>query len=415
METTQAPEAATAQPTETPETKPQTETTTTTKPKEKSEGGKDVGERIHRLLAKEKEPGFDKHSDEDLDFLENEYYSGKNKPSKPVSAEADEPDEGEKTEGDQPEDDQDQKEEKEPKAKISKEIEDAMKEVGAKTPEELPGKIKELRKQLSGKDAQAVATLTKQIKAEQALMEDVRKGVPEALDHLKKVYGLELVAAGTRPQQAQQQAQTQTEALPFTPEDDALVGGALSRMYNLLQQSQKTVGGLQETFQQQQERVQKEAATTRAQADTIDEIWTVSQGIPGVKDIPNLRSLVNDWVKSGNEDPRLAPLSELFEIATKEGVSLTVAAKLKKAEDAERLIAEAETRGREAAYKHKPNPSLSGITGGKGETTTYTEEQYQEMAQDHRKIPEDWFDDNDNLIESKIPRKARRFFGFAPA
>ncbi len=88
---------------------------------------------------------------------------------------------------------------------------------------------------------------------------------------------------------------------------------------------------------------------------------------------------------------------------------------MRKADDADRLIAEAEARGRAAAYKHQPNPSLSGLTGGKGETTTYTEEQFQEMANDHKKIPDDWFDGEDRLIESRIPKRARKLFGFAAA
>lgn len=413
MEITQAPEAATAQPTETPDTNPQIETGKQTQPDgKKSTGGKDVGERIHRLLEKEKEPGY-QHSDEDLDFLENEYYSGKNKPTKPLSVEKEEPDEG-SPESELEGDDKDPEEKpKEEKAKLPKEVEDAMKEVGAKDPSELPGKIKELRKQLSGKDAQAVATLTKQINAEKMLMEDVAKGVPEAIDHFRKVYGLEVVRPGQHPpaQQVQNPQQPSADTLPFTPEDDALVGGALSRMYAMVQASQKTLGGIQETFQQQQERIQSEAAKAQARNETIDQLTVISQGYPELKSIPNIRALLNEWA-DGTQDPRLEPLNELFEIAQREGVSLIHAAKIKRAEEADRLIAEAEARGRESAYKHKPNPSLSGLTGGKGETIHYTEEQINEMVNDHTKHPEDWYDENDNLIPSRIPKRWRSKFGF---
>jgi hypothetical protein len=78
-------------------------------------------------------------------------------------------------------------------------------------------------------------------------------------------------------------------------------------------------------------------------------------------------------------------------------------------------VAEAEQRGRKSAYSHKPNPSLSGSQGGKGEGTNYknlTDSQIDAMAEDWKLMPPDWFDKEGNPDQTKIPKRAHRIFGF---
>jgi hypothetical protein len=128
------------------------ETVTETVISQPDGGEKQETSQIDNLVKKGEENPDYVYTDEELDLLEKTDFGEKTKLAE----------ESEETDGDETEESEDEpKEKKGPK--VDPEIEEAMKEVGAKDPKELAEKIKDLRKALSGKDAQAVAKLNKNV------------------------------------------------------------------------------------------------------------------------------------------------------------------------------------------------------------------------------------------------------------
>lgn len=437
-----APETASAQP-----TAPDTETTQSPDQSEgKAQAEKPAGEskpidtpdnreKLRLILRREKEDPNVKFSDAELDLLDA-HYAGKIQPSKrtkpqspkaeetPISAPKDENPDGEEKDAPDPdaEEESAQEEEEEGAGKPDPDAEALMKEVGAKSLKDAVAKVKELRSKLGGKDAQAVANLTRQVQSEQALWQDVAKGVPAAIAHAERAYGIKVgPAAGyTSPASPAPSApsgqgggrQYIDETLFIDPESAKIANDVLRSRDAELDELKSRI----RDFDEERNRNRKDTALTSAKMAVIDEMVTVAQRIDTLKAVPNLREAISSWYEKGAPDPRLEVFNELFEIAEKEGCNLVAAATIKRGLDAERLIAEAEERGRKAAYGHKPNPSLSGSQGGRNEQGNYspiTDAQIEAMIEDHTKIPQDWFDDKDNLVKSKIPKRAWAAFGLA--
>ena len=425
--------------------------------KSQPKGGLPVAEKaetLRKMLKREKEDPNVQFSDAELDIYD-EYAAGKLKPAKarkgapkavtaPVDEEAAEPAEPEETPASEPKDEpeaeevdetEDSGDDDEESEQSDPEAEALLKEVGAKSMKEALAKIKELRQKVGGRDSQQVAKLEKQLRdahgAEKRLWEDVAKGVPEALAHAERVYGVKLGQQQQQQQQqqsahasaAQQQAQQQrtdasTDDFQFVDEKEAL-DEASARIYNAslrkLKSEIDSIKSVAGEFAAEKDRNRKEAANQSAQGAVVDEMVEVAQGLEGLKGLPNLREAIDAWYK-GKSDARMNTFNELFDIAMAEGTNLKAAAHIKRGRDADKLIAEAEQRGRKAAYGHKPNPSLSGQQGGKGEKTTYqnlSDAQIEAMSEDHRLIPDDWYDAKDNPVQNKIPKRAWKIFGFA--
>ena len=293
-----------------------------------------------------------------------------------------------------------------------------MKEVGAKKPEEILAKVKDLRRTLGGKDAQKVAELTRQVQNEQALWQDVAKGVPAALAHAERVYGFK--PAPVAPAQSPNApAKAGEKGGRSYISEDAFIEPESAKMVNdILRQRDAEIDELREAakaFNEERARTQRDGAMTAAKAAVVDEMVTVAQRMEPLKAIPNLREAIADWYDKGKPDTRLEVFNELFEIAQKENCTITAAATIKRGLEADRLVAEAEERGRKSAYGHKPNPSLSGSQGGRNEQGNYSplsNEQIEAMGEDHRLMPADWFDKDERPVKSKIPKKAWGLFGF---
>ena len=402
----------------------------------------DNREKLRLILRREKEDPNVRFTDAELD-LYDAYTAGKIQPAKrtkpqspkaeetPISApkeekpegeEAETPEkpEGEDGEGDEADPDPDDDEGSQP----DPDAEALMKEVGAKSLKEAAQKVKELRSKLGGADAQAVATLRKQVSNEQALWQDVAKGVPAAIAHAERVYGIKVgpanAGAGAAPASPAPAAssgqkggrQYIDENLFIDPESAKIANDVLRSRDAELDELR---GQLKEVFEER-DRGRRDNAVNTARMAVVDEMVTVAQRIDALKAVPNLREAIAQWYDKGTPDPRMEVFNELFQIAEKEGCNLLAAATIKRGLDADRLVAEAEERGRKAAYGHKPNPSLSGSQGGRNEQGNYTQltdAQIEAMVDDHRLIPPDWFDDKDNLVKAKIPKRAWAAFGFA--
>lgn len=377
---------------------------------------------LKKILEKEKNDPDVKFTDKELDILD-EHYAGKLKPAKTKPQEKpiedDEPDENpvsEPMEEDAPE--QNDEDEDDDAEAPDPDAESLMKEVGAKNLKEALAKVKDLRKQLGGKDAQAVARLTKEkdelVNSASKLWSDVKDGRPDALAFVEKNFGFKAVPIGQQPSRT-----TPTNHDPdspfidpeqfIDPESAELVNSAFMRM----KQELDTLKSVANEFQSEKENLRQSAAKQTAELAVVDEMVQVAQRMDGLKSIPNLREAINAFYK-GAADKRLEPFNELFQIAEKEGCNLQAAFAIKRGMEADRLIAEAEERGKKAAYAHKPNPSLSGTQGGKGESTyqPLSDQQIEAMAEDHTLMPDDWFDKDENPIQSKIPKKAWGLFGF---
>lgn len=391
---------------------------------EKTGGNKP--ETLRKLLRREKDNPNVKFTDSELDILD-EHYAGKLKPaSKPANPKAEEVSKPADEDGeDAPEESETEREApEETKApEIPAEIESLMKEVGAKSPKEILAKVKALKSLTGSKDAQAVAQLTKEksdlVSGAARLWGDVKAGNPEALAFVEKTFGFKAVPIGQQAPPAQAQAQPQGRSyidpkLFIDPE-------SAEQANSVLKQRDQELDDLKSKFQMfDQERQQNRQITAlqQAQGHVVDEMVEVAQGIDSLKSIPGLREAIKAW-HEGKSDARMESFNELFGIvdeAAKQGQSINLkqAQLIQRGRDAERLIAEAEERGRKAAYGHKPNPSLSGQQGGKGEANyqPLTDAQVEAMEADggHRLMPDDWFDNNGKPDKTKIPKKAWRIF-----
>ncbi len=305
-----------------------------------------------------------------------------------------------------------------PEIKADDPIQKAMKDLGAKTPDEIPSKISELRKALSGKDAQAVAALTKEIEGykakEQAFtgttrfIEDLKAGKPGALEYLQKELGVKLPST------------TQSDK-PFTEEDDILVGGALSRQWQREQDLLKKFEGLESKLTEGEKRTQQQQTEARAKSQIVDEILSVAELIPQLKSLPNLRNRIIDF-QAGKEDQDLqtiADLSDMVISANKDKglvLDLETAFYAHKGRNMAAEIAAAEERGRKEAYNHKPNKSLSSVANEETQPETFTNSQYEAMGLPYGnpnriEIPDKWYTKGD-LDPSKMPAEARKVFGY---
>ncbi len=297
-----------------------------------------------------------------------------------------------------------------------------LKDVGAKSIEEVPQKIADLRKALSGKDAQAVASLTKEIEGykakEQAfngatkLFADAKAGVPAALSYLQKELGIKL-PSGSPP-----------SGKPFTEEADLLTDGALSRAWEREQALEQKLNQFESKLTEGEKRVQQEQLQQRTESQVVDEALAVSQLFPELKELPNLRNRIIDFQK-GKDDPGLAPLAEVFDYVVQQnkekGLMLDpeTAFYAIRGKNMDALLAAEREAGRKEAYNHKPNKSLSSVTTEDPQTpNNITDEQLEKMGMPggFELIPKEWYSNNDpvngRLVKSQMPPKAWPHFGF---
>lgn len=345
-------------------------------------------------------------TDADLDFLEKHDFGAK--PPKEDAKESKEP----------PEEGDPEEPKEEEASKPDPALAEALKEVGAKDAKELADKIKGLKKQLTGKDAQTatrlvkdVETLSTKIKNETALYAAVKAGDPQAIAHFEKAYGIKVA----RGEQAQAKPTDTTGLIPRDAFIDPESADLVNTVVGTLRDELKSVKD------QLAERSRKEteaSAKTEATRAAVDEMVTVSglKGMEEIAGIPNLRKAVEEWY-AGKDDPRFEVFQDVMNLAnerTQKGLptDLEAAWAILYARGADLKIAKAKQEGRAEAYNQKPSKTLSGIQGkGNQEYQHHTDAQLKEMSEDLRKAPEDWFDKETDLpLKSKIPKRAHKYF-----
>jgi len=168
------------------------------------------------------------------------------------------------------------------------------------------------------------------------------------------------------------------------------------------------------TIEREYETRTKETFAKQAVMSVVDEMAQIAQRIPALKAITGFREAAQA-VLDGKADPRLDVFQDLFDIAKEEGCTLRAAYDIKRGRDSDRELAVAKEQGRKEAYNVKPNPSLSGQTGNKGEDSyqPVTDAMLEQLETDPKSHPESWYDKNDELIKSKVPKRAWKVMGLA--
>lgn len=375
---------------------------------------------LKELLKREKEDANVSFNDAELDVLD-EHYAKQDAGKKPKA----------KTEPEAPEIDEEDTEvapKSKEKAEVEEEPEESepdegdddakaiLKEVGAKSLKEVTAKIKELRKGLSGKDAQAVAKITKErddlANSGRSLWTALAKGDAKAMEFAEKQFGVKF--AGSQPQQVQQSKTSEGDEYVspdqfIDPESAKLVNAAFKRMEDRIKATEGKFG----TIEQERDRHAQENTHKEATRSVASEMVTIAERIPELKSIPGLREAVQN-VLDGKPDPRLDVFNELFDIAKEENCSLRAAFDIKRGRNTDRIEAEAIQKGLKQAYSQKPNPSLSGQTGGKGEASyqPVTPSLLEKWESDHNSHPESWYSKDGDILQNKVPKSAWKIFGF---
>jgi hypothetical protein len=366
-------------------------------------------DRLPELLAKEKTD--EELSDEELDILDN-YHDGKLKLPGESKKEA-EPKVNKKTE------EKAEKEEEDPEPDKSSLDLQIMKEVGAKDKSEVAEKIKGLRQAISGKLEKAPEfqqvkadnkTLTDKINSEAQLMLDVKNGVPAAIEHLSKVYGLDLTAKGATPAKSENEIDS-SELIKREDYVDEEVYNSVKKGFDAMTSRMDKLEGDNKAAKDEVEKNRAETSTIQAESNLVDEIAEVASQLPGVSKIKNIKEAIRKW-RGGNGDSRLDIFNDFFLLANQKKVNLLDAYKLDFADKAALKINEARVEGKKEAYTQNPNRSLSGIQGSKGESENrqFTESQINEMEADSTKMPDSWFDDDDTPVKANVPKEAHKLF-----
>jgi len=367
---------------------------------------------IKALLKRDKEDPNVQFTDAELDALEKHWEKGGKPKDEPKAVEPEEPedDEAEAPEPKEEKKEEEPEEEAEP-AESSAETKAILKELGAKDIKDAHAKLKGLKALVGGKDAQAVAKLTREkeeiVNGGKALWQALAKNDPQAIAFAEKTFGVKF--GGQKTEQTAQDGDVYVNPdLFIDPESAALVNQAFKRMEDRVKANESRFGKIEE----ERDRHIKDTVAKQSRMSVVDEMATIAGRIESLKGLAGFREAAQA-VLDGKPDPRLDVFSELFDIAQEEKCSLRAAFDIKRGRDSDRREAQAVEKGRKEAYNVKPNPSLSGITRGKGEASysNLTDEQIEAMSSDYKLIPKSWFDKDDELIPAKVPRRAWNAFG----
>jgi hypothetical protein len=372
------------------------------------------GKLLAEVLKKTEKKGYTP-TDEELDVLE-EHWDGK---LQPENGEAPDP-KADQEKGERPE----SKPEPKPKpAGADALTSELQKELGAKSVEEILPKLRDLKKLTGSRDAQAAARFERELaqerdagKAERQLWEDVKKGVPTAIEYLERQVAtarqrFNLPAGSQGKPQGGPQAKPFIDPSKFTfPEEaeaiNTVLGGQFGEMRQMISQQAEIIRRLE---QKDQKREQDHILSSASMAQ-LDETMAVAALIPELKDVPGLRDKVSKWIQDPNaEIPELKVIDELFDIANQNKTNLRIAWDSLEAKRLRDQIAKAKDAGVQEAYKHKPNSSLSDLQGRGGiPYKNYSDAELRRMESDPYLIPDEWLDKDGNLDEKKMPERARK-------
>lgn len=380
------------------------------------EGISSKQEWVEGLLAKEHDPTRKEYTDAELDVLE-EYWDGnidmKPDPKSDKKPEK-KPEAKEESKEEAPNDDLQADEET---IKQSSSLDLAiLKELGAKTKSEVVDKIKGLRQAISGKlekdpgyaEAKGqVEFLTKAGQNNTKLWSDLMSSDARAQQFVKTNYGLVLVKAGADQTTAPDKAETSNDPFHIPREKfiDEEAADAVNSVLAGFKAKMEDFDRFRGEYEATTVKTEQKLATSEAQNDVVDEMVRVADGIPQLKAIPDLREAVIKW-RGGQDDPRMNYFKDLFEIANKSNVNLVTAMEIDRGRKSSLAVLEAKIEGKKEAYSHKPNRSLSDIQGKTiNSPEEYSDSQITELIE-QGKIPEHWFNENDEPDPSKMPKNA---------
>ncbi|MDQ2999886.1 MAG: hypothetical protein M3Y08_01295 [Fibrobacterota bacterium] len=370
------------------------------------------------LLKRQKEDPNVKFNDSELDVLDKHYDEPKTKTkaAKPEKEEAEEDEapapkpkvEPEKEEKPEPEEvEESEEDDSDPEAKA------ILKEVGAKSLKDAAAKIKDLKRLVGGKDAQAVARVTKEkddlVRSGRELWSALAMNDPAAIAFAEKTFGVKFGGQAQKPAEAAQGDRYIDPAKFIDAESADIAEAAFQRQEAKIKALEAKFG----TIEQERDRHIQDTVKKQSISSVVDEMALIAGKIPELKTIPGFREAAQA-VLDGKSDSRLDVFTDLFDIAATEKCSLRAAYDIKRGRDSDRIEAQAIERGRKEAYSQKPNPSLSGVTGGRGEATyqPVTAADLEKWKSDHTTHPESWYDKEGDLLQNKVPRKAWSIFGF---
>jgi len=378
---------------------------------------------LKALLKREKDDPNVQFTDAELDVLDAHYDGGekkttpKAKAAEPVEAEDEEPEE--KPESKPEAETKDEKADEDPEPETDDgdpEAKAILKEVGAKNLKDAAAKIKDLKRLVGGKDAQAVARVTKEkedlVKSGQSLWTALRNGDAKAIDFAEKTFGVKFAGKG-QPEvaKAAEGSSYIDPNLFIDPESANLVNAAFQRLEQASQAKIKALEDRFGTIEEERDRHIKETVSKQSTMAVVDEMAEIASKIPELKSLTGFREIAAG-ILNGKHDPRLDVFTKLFDIAAEEKVSLRQAYLIQRGRDSDLIEAKAIEKGRQSAFNQKPNPSLSGLAGGKGESSyqPVTEADLERWESDHRTHPESWYDKDGELIKSKVPKRAWKIF-----
>lgn len=283
--------------------------------------------------------------------------------------------------------------------------------VGAKSTEELPEKILELRnfyREKAGTDGNVIKEQAETIAQMDSFVAGLKTGDPYVMDWLKKeapdLFKQQAVQPNTNPAQP---SAMDPDTIPEGVIDEVAyktMAASNTELRNMVKDLAAQVQQTNQGFGQ----VQANIATTAQQAEIQQQAANRNNQIIGFLNanpdiIPagsDIQGLVQEYY-SGDEKAKVNPVfqkaHELIEYSVSKGFggNLIAAKTAKGLEDgsfAQQLI-DAENRGRESALQHKPNVSLApNRSQGNGnlDTQEYTEDQVRRIASGELDVPPEW-------------------------
>jgi len=297
-------------------------------------------------------------------------------------------------------------------------VNQAMKSVGAKSPLELEEKIKGLAS-LAGKKGNEAGSLRSELEAlkaraenAEALISDALAGKPEALSYLR-LHPNALAQAEAAVGKSGKEADEADE----DDEDEVLDPVTFRKVISL----QKKIEEMDEKHARELEEYRSHQAEVNASRERESAREFVTSNVLELADkYPedykveglNMREQMRRHFEGEAVDPRMGRVLETLNLVREKGFrSLEDAHAVRMFNRLPQLLLESQKRGESAVLGKTATPSISNIRNTVGEVEKgqkFSERDIQDMIDDKRPMPDDWFDDDDQLVISRLPEVARR-------
>jgi hypothetical protein len=307
---------------------------------------------------------------------------------------------------------------------------EAMKRVGAKTPEEIPDKIKGLQ-QLVSEKAGETKTFEGELETERnrnqqilaavndtTLREDVLKGDVNAYAYLKSI-GVNPAAFGAKgtPEEQKAGADPEKPKQEDTIDEDEIIDPKAHAQIQALKDELKKVTGFvtQQNEQNQQfeqaRAVQGMRDAITNQAMSVVEEFGEDYKVEGL----NMRDEISKHLTGQAVDPRLGPMIKVMDFAREHNLpKLRMAHVLMNERRLPQSLADAEARGRNSVLQQPTSPAMPDVRGNSGgapQTETWSEADVEAMANDKMDIPDSWYNPDGSYNTDIVPVHAQKRLG----